>query len=231
MKLSMVIPFYNEEENARFVIADLTSILEKNKIDYEIIAVNNGSTDRTESILHEIKNNRIKIVKIENNIGFGYGVIKGLEAATGNYVGYMWGDGQIPASTVAVLFKKIQKENFDICKIRRSARDYSIFRKLESGAYNWIIARLFFGNITKDMNGSPKIMKRSLYEKLNIKSHDWFIDTEVMVKCRYLNAAIGEVKAAYLKREKGKSKVKFTVMFEFLKNIIRFRFWGLKNFK
>ena len=64
----------------------------------------------------------------------------------------MWGDNQISAEMVAEVFKKLLNENLDICKIKRSARDYSFFRKLESAAYNKLFIRLFFGKFIIDIN-------------------------------------------------------------------------------
>ncbi len=228
-ELSVVVPFYNEQDNAKTVLSGLGNALDD--INYEIIAVNNGSTDNTASVLREVKNSRIIIVTVEKNIGFGYGIRKGLESAKGKYLGYMWGDNQISAGVVAEIYRKLAKEGLDLCKIRRAARDYGFFRKLESAAYNRIFLALFFGKISNDINGSPKIMKRALYERLGLESNDWFIDTELMVKVKVLGGRVGEVKAAYNKRSKGKSKVKFYVMMEFLSNILRFRFSGLKKFK
>lgn len=228
-ELSVVVPFYNEQDNAKTVLSGLGNALDD--INYEIIAVNNGSTDNTASVLREVKNSRIIIVTVEKNIGFGYGIRKGLESAKGKYLGYMWGDNQISAGVVAEIYRKLAKEGLDLCKIRRAARDYGFFRKLESAAYNRIFLALFFGKISNDINGSPKIMKRALYERLGLESNDWFIDTELMVKVKVLGGRVGEVKAAYNKRSKGKSKVKFYVMMEFLSNILRFRFGGLKKFK
>ncbi|MDI6721161.1 MAG: glycosyltransferase family 2 protein [Candidatus Aenigmarchaeota archaeon] len=228
--LSIVVPFYNEEENAEAVIKDLQHVLEKNKIDYEIIAVNNGSFDKTPMILDSLKSRRIRVVVVEKNIGFGYGIIKGLEKSRGIYVGYMWGDNQIPSSALVNVFRKLVDEDLDICKIKRTARNYSFFRKLESVAYNRLFLRMFFGKISYDINGSPKIMKRSIYERLHLKSYDWFIDTELMVKVRYLGARLGEVGVVYSKRNKGKSKVKFYVMIEFIKNLLKLRRQGLKEF-
>lgn len=228
-ELSVVIPFYNEEGNAEVVIMDLEKTLRKKGVDYEIVAVNNGSFDRTGPILENLKSSRMRIVTIKNNIGFGYGILKGLEAAKGKYVGYMWGDNQIPSEVVGEVFSKLLKEDLDLCKIRRTARDYGFFRKLESGAYNRIFMVTLFGKISYDINGSPKIMKRRLYERMNLKSKDWFIDTEVMGKAKRLGARIGEIEVVYNKRGKGKSKVKFYVAMEFLKNLVKFRLNGFKN--
>lgn len=225
-ELSVAIPFYNEEDNAEMVIKSLEKTLREKNIDYEIIAVNNGSSDRTGAILNRLKGIRIRIVNVKKNIGFGYGVIKGLEATRGRYVGYMWGDNQIPSSVVADVYENLIKEDIDLCKIRRTSRNYSFFRKLESGAYNRVFMVTLFGKISYDINGSPKIMRRSLYKKMEIKSKDWFIDTEVMCKAKRLGARIGEIDVVYNKRGKGKSKVKFYVAAEFLKNLVRFRLSG-----
>lgn len=222
-RLSIVIPFYNEEENVENVISNLACTLENNSIDYEIIAVNNGSYDKTGSILNKLKSSRVVVVEVEKNMGFGHGIIRGLEKSEGEYVGYMWGDNQISAETAVKVFKKLVDEDLDLCKIKRSSRDYGLFRKIESAVYNRIFIRMFFGKMSNDINGSPKLMKRSLYKRLNVISQDWFIDTEIMAKCKYFGANVGEVDAIYERRMKGKSKVRLSVVFEFLRNIINFK--------
>ena len=161
--LSVIIPFYNEEGNVEDVIKDVKKTLLDAGINHEIVAVDNGSTDRTPEILHTLKGNDVRVVTVKQNIGFGYGIISGLKAAKGMYLGYMWGDNQISPYFMVKVFEKLLKENLDLCKIKRTSRDYGFFRKLESAAYNRLFMMFLFGKISYDVNGSPKVMKPELY--------------------------------------------------------------------
>lgn len=226
-ELSIVIPFYNEEKNLQHFLSSLVSFFGSNKVDYEIIAVNNGSVDSTQLLLQKFarKNKRIKVVTVERNIGYGYGIIQGLKRANASYIGYCWGDGQIVAGDVYRVFDVLRKSGIDICKIKRVSRKDSMFRRLESFLYNLAYDALFSLNL-RDINGCPKIMRRHVMAQLNPSSHDWFIDAELMIKAFRKKFKVLELPVTYHKREKGKSHVRLTTAFEFVRNAIKFKLKG-----
>ena len=82
-ELSIAIPFYNEEDNIKSVVKSLENELNKSRIDYELILINNGSSDSTPKIIEKLRKNnpRIKQVNIAKNQGYGFGIISGLNAA------------------------------------------------------------------------------------------------------------------------------------------------------
>ncbi|MCX6815410.1 MAG: glycosyltransferase family 2 protein [Candidatus Aenigmarchaeota archaeon] len=221
--LSVVIPFYNEEDNVKDVILLHSNLLKKHKINYEIIAINNGSRDKTGEILDKLRNDRVKVVTVHKNIGYGNGLLQGLKHAKGEVVGWTGGDNEIPATALLSVYKKLIKENLDICKVTRTAREYNFYRKFVSASYNYFVCPLIFGGISRDINGYPKLMKRGCYESLKLRALDSFIDTELLVKARKKNFKVGEVQSIYSKRKKGKSNVKFYIVLEFIKNIILFK--------
>lgn len=227
--LSIVIPFYNEEGNVDGAISDIVQSLSGGKIDYEIIAVNNGSTDRTGTLLEEISktNPRISVCTVQKNVGYGWGVISGLKQARGNLVGYMWGDRQVEADSLLKIFRRLKEEGLDFCKVKRINKyDKRYFRKIQSWAFNFIFF-MFFGINNSDVNGCPKVMKKDVYLKIVPQSKDWFIDSEIMIKLKKSGYSIGEVPVEAKKREKGKSKVRPGTILEFIKNICAARFRGL----
>ena len=113
MSLSLVIPFFNEGKNVEDVIMDIINEFNEKNINYSLIAVNNGSSDNICDILEELSSrySQIKIVNINKNIGYGYGVTQGLKVATGDYVGYSVGDGQISGADVARVFDEAKRGN------------------------------------------------------------------------------------------------------------------------
>lgn len=227
-EVSIVLPFYNEEGNVKKVLQDLSSEFRKAKFDYEIIAVNNGSWDKTPAIISDVakKNKRVKRVDVQKNQGYGFGIITGLKRARGKYIGYGWGDGQVLASDFVRVFKELKSKNVDICKVKRINREEGIFRIIESKVYNTLLRILFFINL-KDVNGCPKIMRREVYESLKLQSKDWFLDPELIIKARRKGYKILEIPIIFKKREKGKSKVDLKTPFEFSKNILKYRL-GIK---
>ena len=225
MSLSMVIPFYNEEKNIRKVVIGLSHTFERSSIDYELILVNNGSTDKTPQILESLarkKPDTIKVVHISVNQGYGWGVISGLKRVSQEYVGFMGGDGQMEPSDVLRVYSKLIDENLDLCQVKRVLRKDGPIRKFISYGYNFFFRFLFSWKV-KDVNATPKIMRREIYEKLDLVSKDWFLDAEVIIKCTRMRCKIGEVSAVFHERKKGESGVNFFTVLEFLKNIIRYR--------
>ncbi|PIN86289.1 glycosyl transferase [Candidatus Woesearchaeota archaeon CG10_big_fil_rev_8_21_14_0_10_44_13] len=228
-ELSIVALFYNEQENAGKVVSDLSASLKDASVDYEIIAVNNGSNDRTPQILEAIRNSegkRMRIVTIKKNIGYGNGVIQGLKSAKGKYVGYMWGDNEISSGAVVMLYDELKKGNCDLCKITRVSRNYSLMRKIQSRFYNMLFYMMFSVN-SKDINGCPKIMKKECYLKINPQSKDWFVDAEIMINAKRNNYGVKELPVEYRKREGGQSHVRWTTTFEFLKNMLHYKLKGV----
>lgn len=231
MALSLVIPFYNEEKSIREVISDLSHTFERNSIDYELILVNNGSTDKTAQILENLareKPDTIKVIHVSVNQGYGWGIIEGLKRASEKYVGFMDGDGQVRPSDVLRVYSKLIDENLDLCQVKRVARKDGPIRKFISYCYNFIFRFLFSWKV-KDVNATPKIMRREICEKLDLVSKDWFIDAEVIIKCTKMNRKIREVSVTFYKREAGKSYVNFSTILEFLKNMIRYRLGGFES--
>lgn len=221
--LSIAIPFYNEEDNAADAITGTINSLRKAGIPFEIIAVDNGSADGTADILESMKSNRVRVLHIKKNRGFGNGIIQGWLAAKGRYLGYTSGDNEIDSSAIASIFNKLVTEGLDLCKGKRVSRGYGFFRKIESYVYNKVVCQLLLGYSYGDINGFPKIMTRECYNAIAPTYKDSFFDTEIMVKAERKGFRIGSVAVEYKKRRKGKSSVPFYIALEFIKNIIKFK--------
>lgn len=234
MLLSLVIPFYNEEESARPVVSELVNAFEKAAVDCELVLVNNGSVDATPRILQELakeKPSRLKVVHVPVNQGYGWGIINGLKLASGDYVGHMCGDGQIRPQDVLRVFDCLRNGNYDLVKVKRTVRKDRIIRRVLSKAYNLLFFTAF--NVkTLDVNSSPKILKKEALAVISPQAKDWFIDAEIMIKAKYLDLRISEVPVEFLEREKGKSHVSFATIGEFARNMLDYRFGrGLSSWK
>jgi glycosyltransferase involved in cell wall biosynthesis len=234
MRLSLVIPFYNEEENIDGVVNGLAEKFEKASIDYELILVNNGSIDNSPQMLEGLakeRPSRVKVVHVQVNQGYGWGIINGLREVSGEFVGFMCGDGQIDPESVLSVYNLIIEGSYDLVKVKRTARYDGVIRKAVSIVYNFGFLILF--NVkTMDVNGSPKIWKRELLNVINPVSRDWFIDAEIMMKAKYLNLNMEEVPVEFLRREKGRSHVAFMAILEFVSNMFYYKFGkGMREWK
>ncbi len=139
--LSISIPFYNEEDNVENVIDDLNRVLDKSRINYEIIAVNNGSYDNTGSILEKIKSKdkRVKVITVKKNIGYGYGIIQGLKNSNGRIIGFFDGDAQVKADIIPLLYRKLKDDSIFLVKVKRIERNDGFNRRIQSRVYNNLI--------------------------------------------------------------------------------------------
>ena len=217
-------PLYNEAENISFSVESLIVALNRNDVDYELVLVDNGSSDSTNILIKAIaeKEKRVKIVEIRKNQGYGWGIINGLKQAEGEFIGYMCGDGQVKLEDIIRAIKEVKSKKYDLVKVRRISRRDGARRKVITFIYN-IMMQLFFRIGTRDVNGTPKIFRRKLLDKFEIKSRDWFIDAEIMIKSKILKLKINEVPIDFLPREEGKSNVNLFAIFEFLKNIYQYK--------
>ena len=128
---SLIIPVYNEEGLIDELAMRSLNALESFTSNYEILFINDGSTDSTLQKLKEIRNHssRIKIVDLSRNFGHQAAFTAGLEMALGNYVAMMDGDLQDPPELLAEMYRKIKDEGYDIISGKRNGRKGKRFRK------------------------------------------------------------------------------------------------------
>ena len=225
MKLSLIVPLYNEGENIRDVILGLKTTLDSNIGEkYEIVAVDNGSTDNTSEILRSLSASvpQLQVVYIFPNKGYGGGILAGLSRASGEILGWIDGDSQSEPISVVKIYRKLIEERLDFCRGVRILRQDGFFRKIQSAVYNGLF-RIIFCTSCRDINAKPKIFKREFYEKANFSSHDWFIDAEVIIKAKTLGVKTGELKVHTLQRQHGVSQVRPVAILEFLKNMVYYK--------
>jgi len=213
-------PFYNEEECVVGVVTDLLAACAADGLAFEIVAIQNGSHDRTEELLKGLatQHPQLRIIGIEVNKGYGFGVINGLKAAQGDYLAYMAGDGQVSPEDVLKVFSAMKERGLDFCQGCRAVRQVGLHRKMVSKVFNTLF-RVLFRNSINDIGSNPKIMKRDLYAKILPVSYDWFIDSEVLLKTAALGARMAEVPVLFKKRETGKSHINILAVLEMLRNM------------
>jgi len=125
-KISIIVPSYNEETALPIFYEELTKNLNNftNDVSFEIIFVNDGSTDNTLSVAKDLANrdDRVKYISFSRNFGKEAAIYAGLENATGNYVTIMDADLQDPPSLLLEMYKAVTEEDYDAVGTRRSTR-------------------------------------------------------------------------------------------------------------
>lgn len=219
---SIAIPLYNEEECVEKCVGEIIRSLDRDFAGrYELILVINGSRDRTPEICARLASyfSCVKSVSLPVNRGYGSGILAGLRGASGQYVGFMCGDGQIAPEDLARVMREIASSEWDLVKVWRATRGDGFVRKMNSLVYNWLF-RVCLGTRTRDINAMPKIWRRDASLLLDLRSTDWFIDAEIMIKARYRGLRVRELPAHYLERVGGRSLVQVSTVFEFLGNAV-----------
>jgi len=151
--LSLVIPIFNEEYLIDELVKRTIAAIESFTADYEVIFVDDGSTDSSlnKILTHQQKNKRIKVLLLSKNFGHQAAYTAGLEYAKGDLVAMMDGDLQDPPELLEEMYSKLQNDEFDIISGRKSARKGNQGRILYA-----VLFHLFFRNIgeIKDMENS-----------------------------------------------------------------------------
>lgn len=142
MDVSAVIPVYNEEASVRPTIDELIEVFELQDIDWEIIAVDDGSTDHSVEVLRSLsaRDSRVKIVSLRTNYGQTAAMAAGIEIASGTVIITLDADGQNDPSQVPRMLQMIN-DGSDFVAGWRKARQDSFSRRIPSRVANWLIAR------------------------------------------------------------------------------------------
>jgi glycosyltransferase involved in cell wall biosynthesis len=228
-ELSLVMPCYNEEESVGVTIPRLVQAFETAGYPLELIAVDNGSRDRTGEKLRALAErfHGVRPHRIEVNRGYGFGLLSGIPLARAQWVGFIPADGQVDAEDVVRLFESARESRGDVvAKARRRFRMDGLQRKLVSIAYNLIIRLLWPRLDSLDVNGTPKILRRDALVLMDLESQGWFLDPEIMIKAHYMRLRVLEFNVFARMRGNGISHVKPETCVEFLRNLLRFRFGG-----
>lgn len=218
--LSIVLPVHNESEGIETSIKKIVDVLAKTSITYEILCIENGSTDDSLSILRNIAKKNIELRVYQSDKGWGNAVQKGISVAQSMYLCYMVSDGQVDPLIIPKLYNLIESGEYGLVKISRSSRE-NMKRFLNSRAYN-MLAYIIFNLPTYDVNGTPKMLLTATAKKMKLQSHNIAIDLELMIKLKMNNLSFKEVAVPSYARESGTSTTNIKSVIEMLKNMKKF---------
>jgi len=207
IKYSVVIPCFNEADNLELLLKSLMQLNIQNNL--EIIIVDNGSIDNSYSLLFELKEkikiHNLKVVSIKKNIGYGNGIIRGLNKASGDFLGWTHADLQTDVTDVLKGFKLIEKSTENsIVKGKRSNRNMfdNIFTIFMSIVCTIILRKSLF-----DINAQPKIFSKVFYNQIKNRAPDDFsLDLYLLYMAKKMNYNILEFPVFFNKRLYGEAK-------------------------
>ncbi|HVF75623.1 MAG TPA: glycosyltransferase family 2 protein [Acidimicrobiales bacterium] len=212
--LTVFFPMWNEEamaattvEAAHTVCGRLVS--EGELVDYEILLIDDGSTDRTATIVDDLAaaDPHVRVVHHENNRGLGAGIKTGFHEARGNVVLYT--DADLPADLAEVrkALRLLRIYDADIVSAYRHDRTgEGTKRVVYSFAYNWLV-RLAFGLQVRDVNFAFKLCRREVLDRVNLESEGSFIDAELLIRAQKAGFEIIQFGVDYFPRTRGESSL------------------------
>lgn len=199
-KLSIVIPLHNEEENAQLLVARIDQALQGQ--DYEIILVDDGSTDATRQVVKQLNHPKVALIELKKNYGQSLALAAGIDFASGDYIVTMDGDLQNDPSDILMMYEKAKKEDWDLVNGIRQKRKDNFVRTFPSKIANWIIRKTTKLNI-QDHGCALKVFDKETAKDLNLygEMHRY------ITLLAFLNGArITEVNVKHHQRQFGQSK-------------------------
>ncbi|MCS7232071.1 MAG: glycosyltransferase family 2 protein [Elusimicrobiota bacterium] len=167
-ELSVIIPVYNEEKSIINVLSELLCILSTLKLNcYEIIVINDGSTDNTVELIKSSKLTNIKLISHPVNIGYGQAILTGIKNAQYNYIATIDADGSYLAEDLARLCEEIGE--FDLVIGARQGKEFwgSLIKHPARLIFLWL-AEFTVGQKIPDVNSGLRVFKKSSFERVSL---------------------------------------------------------------
>lgn len=167
MQISVILPVYNEELNIERTLRELREVLQKAKLEFEIIPVDDGSTDCTVQIIKKCaeEGNFIKGIFLAKNCGEALALDAGFRHASGDFIVTMDADGQDDPKDILRLMEKINQGYDFVSGWRRNRKDNFLYRRVPSKVANFLI-RKFLAVSSQDMGCSLKIYRRKVIDQI-----------------------------------------------------------------
>lgn len=201
MKLSLVIPVMNEEENIKPLLDAVYSALDS--IDYEVILVDDGSTDNTIENIKKYAKSNTRLIVFNRNYGQTTAMAAGIDAAKGELIATIDGDLQNDPSDIPMMIEKLESEGWDVVAGRRANRqDGMLLRKIPSKIANWII-RKSTGVYLNDYGCTLKLFKSDVAKNLGLYGE---LHRFIPVLAKMYGAKMCEVDVKHHARLYGQSK-------------------------
>lgn len=214
-ELSVVITVMNEEENIRPLLEAVRSAL--SSIDYEVILVDDGSTDKTKQQVLEFADERTVLVELRKNYGQSTAMTAGIDYSRGKYVALLDGDLQNDPTDIPFMLDLLKKEDWDVVAgNRKNRKDGFILRKIPSKIANALIRRMT-GVYIKDYGCTLKVFKREIAEELGLYGE---LHRFIPVLAKLQGARITQVDVKHHARIHGKSKYGINRTFKVMSDLV-----------
>ncbi|MEO5357671.1 MAG: glycosyltransferase family 2 protein [Nitrospirae bacterium YQR-1] len=205
MKLSVVIPCYNEQDSIPLMLERFKEVIKTD--DIEVILVNNGSTDNTAEVLDTLREKYtfVRTANVEVNQGYGFGILNGLSVARGEFLGWSHADLQTDPYDCIRAYQIIKEHGGSANLYVKGLRgNRPLFDRFFTSGMS-IFETLYLGQALWDINAQPNIFHRNFYESWNSPPHDFSLDLYALYLARKNNLKVIRFSVQFPKRKHGKS--------------------------
>jgi glycosyltransferase involved in cell wall biosynthesis len=221
-KYSIVVPFHNEEENVTVLYARLKQVMEQVGDSFELVLVDDGSSDRTYRLMEEIAavDSRVLIIKLRRNFGQTPALAAGFDHASGEFILAMDGDLQHDPAEIPNFIEKLE-EGYDVVSGWRKERiDNFIMRRIPSRCANWLMAKLSGVDI-HDFGTTFKAYRREVITNIPLYGE---MHRFIPALAAWYGATICEIPIKNVHRERGKSHYGIGRTFRVFFDLLTIRF-------
>lgn len=202
--LTVFFPCFNEVENIRPLTETAVRVLKEACEDYEIILVDDGSTDGTAELADRLTAEypHVRAVHHPQNRGYGAALQSGFRNAAKDYVFYTDGDGQFDLEELPPILPLMNR--FDVVSAYRLNRQEGLIRKFNAYCWTKLVGLLFHLKL-KDIDCAFKLYKRKIFDQIEMVSTGALIDTEILARLSRKGYTITQVGVHHYPRTAGKS--------------------------
>lgn len=195
MRLSIVVPCYNEAENIPLILKRFEEVVTD---DMEVVLVNNGSTDNSADILKKLLPDFkfARLVNVLINQGYGYGILQGLESCDSDYIGWTHADMQTDPNDVVKAWEIVKSANEKNIYVKGNRKG----RPFGDTFFTWgmgVFETVYMGEKLNDINAQPNIFPKEFFDIWKNPPHDFALD----------------LYAAYMAKKQGLQLIRFPVLF------------------
>lgn len=222
MKLSIVVPCYNEEQNIPLILKRFGEVIERD--DIEVILVDNGSTDGSAQALTRLlpAYSFARTVKVEVNQGYGYGILQGLKECKGEYIGWTHADMQTDPGDILKALSIIEEERglVFVKGNRRNRPFFDVFFTVGMSLFEtcYLHKKLY------DINAQPNVFPKVFFDGWENPPHDFSLDLYALYMARKKNLKVVRFPVLFPERIYGESKwnTGLKAKWKFIKRTIEF---------
>jgi len=205
--VSFVMPMFNERDNIAGTIEQIRTLADGLVEDYEIVIVDDASTDGCGNIVEDMARDdaRIKFFRLATNTKFGGAFAKAFKSARKDIILYMDSDMPVDAADIKESLPLIADADI-VTGYSKVKKGETLLRKVISGSYNLMVQALFGLNV-RDINSGYKIVRRDLVDGIDFVSQSPFIDVELFLQAKKENRPVRQYPLVFRERTGGRSYI------------------------